>query len=198
MGTIYAWVEVHEDFQEVRRSLRRKESAFRVLTPWSPFLFSFLCLLLRAAPVAYGHCQERGWIRAVAAGLRHSNVRSEPSLWPIPHLMWCQILNPTSEARDWNCILMDTSWVLNLLSHNGNTTTTLLKWICLRTPVSSPFLRLLSQLPLTLLTKEHKKIHAFKNFWWPSYGTIREYTGLEGSLVWVFYLFFESRTRKHH
>ena len=34
----------------------------------------------------------------------------------------CQILNPLSEARDRTCILMDTSWVLNLLSHNGNST----------------------------------------------------------------------------
>ena len=29
-----------------------------------------------------------------------------------------QILNALSEARDWTCILMDTSRVLNLLSHN--------------------------------------------------------------------------------
>ena len=31
-----------------------------------------------------------------------------------------QILNPLSEARDWNCLFMDTSWILNLLSRNGN------------------------------------------------------------------------------
>ena len=36
------------------------------------------------------------------------------SLWP------CQILNPLSEARDQAHILMDTTQVLNLLSHNGN------------------------------------------------------------------------------
>ena len=30
------------------------------------------------------------------------------------------ILNPLSEARYWTHILMDTSWVLNLLSHNRN------------------------------------------------------------------------------
>ena len=30
-----------------------------------------------------------------------------------------QILNPLSKARDQICILKDTSWVLNLLSHNG-------------------------------------------------------------------------------
>ena len=36
------------------------------------------------------------------------------SLWQ------CGILNPPSEARDRTCILMDTTWVLNPLSHSGN------------------------------------------------------------------------------
>ena len=37
------------------------------------------------------------------------------------HTMWqCQILNPLSKSRDWTCILMDTSRVLNPLGHNGN------------------------------------------------------------------------------
>ena len=35
------------------------------------------------------------------------------SLWQ------CQILNTTSEARNWTLILMDTSQVLNQLSHMG-------------------------------------------------------------------------------
>ena len=35
------------------------------------------------------------------------------SLW-----QW-QIFNPLSEARDWTCILKETMWVLNKLSHNG-------------------------------------------------------------------------------
>ena len=34
-----------------------------------------------------------------------------------------QILNPLSEARDRICILMDTSWALNWLSHSGNSVT---------------------------------------------------------------------------
>ena len=32
----------------------------------------------------------------------------------------CWILNPLSETRDRTCILMNTSWVFNLLSHSGN------------------------------------------------------------------------------
>ena len=35
-------------------------------------------------------------------------------------LCQCWILNPLNEARDQTHILMDTIWVLNLLSHNGN------------------------------------------------------------------------------
>ena len=37
------------------------------------------------------------------------------------HSSWpCQILNPLSETKDRTQILMDTSQVLNLLSHNRN------------------------------------------------------------------------------
>ena len=32
----------------------------------------------------------------------------------------CWICNSPSKARDWTCILMDTNWILNLLSHSGN------------------------------------------------------------------------------
>ena len=39
----------------------------------------------------------------------------------LQHSSWqCQILNPLNRARDWTCILMDTSRVFNPLSHNGN------------------------------------------------------------------------------
>ena len=40
-----------------------------------------------------------------------------------------QIPNPLSEARDGTCILMDTSQVLNWLSHNGNSKYNILKVI---------------------------------------------------------------------
>ena len=42
------------------------------------------------------------------------------------HDSWhCWILNPLHEARDRTCILMETSWVLNLWSHNGNSNSTI-------------------------------------------------------------------------
>ena len=36
------------------------------------------------------------------------------------HLQQHQVLKPLSQARDWTPIFMDTSQVLNMLSHNGN------------------------------------------------------------------------------
>ena len=41
---------------------------------------------LRVTPVACGDSQARGPIRATAASLHHSNIRSEPCLQPTPQL----------------------------------------------------------------------------------------------------------------
>ena len=70
------------------------------------FLFCF-GLFFRATPAAYGSSQARDWIRAAAAGLHHSSWQR-------------QIHKPLNEARNPTCILMNTSRVLNLLSHSGN------------------------------------------------------------------------------
>ena len=50
------------------------------------FLFDLICLFAysRAAPAAYGGSQARGQTGATAAGLHHSNIRSEPRLQPTP------------------------------------------------------------------------------------------------------------------
>ena len=69
------------------------------------FFFFFFCLF-RATHTAYGGgSQARGIIGAAAASLHHShsNMGSEPHLWPT----WqYQILNPLSEARDQTSNLM--------------------------------------------------------------------------------------------
>ena len=52
------------------------------------FLFFFFVFLpfLGPLPAAYGGSQARGQIRAVAAGLHHSNAGSELRLQPTPQL----------------------------------------------------------------------------------------------------------------
>ena len=62
------------------------------------FLFCFVFLLFRAAPVAYGGAQASGPIGAIATGLHHSSQQR-------------QILNPMSGARDGIHVLMDPSRV---------------------------------------------------------------------------------------
>ena len=72
--------------------------------------------------MAYGSSQGSGQTGAAAAGLHHShsNARSELRLQPIPQLLATLDSQPTERGQDQTLILMDTSWVLNLLSHNGN------------------------------------------------------------------------------
>ena len=55
----------------------------------SSALFLFVCLLFRAALMAYGGSQPRGTIRAIAASLRdsYSIARSELCLQPIPQFI---------------------------------------------------------------------------------------------------------------
>ena len=74
-------------------------------------------LLFRATPAAYGTSQAKGSIGAVADRLHHShsNAGSEPHLGLSPQLMAMR-----KEARNQTQILMDTSRVHNLLSHDGD------------------------------------------------------------------------------
>ena len=80
------------------------------------FAILFFCLF-RAAPVAYGGSQARGWIRAVAAGLWHSHsiAGSELCLNLYHRSRQHQILNPLSKAKHQTCILMDASQIWHLL-----------------------------------------------------------------------------------
>ena len=86
------------------------------------WLFFFVFDLFRAAPAACGVSEARHWIGATAAGPphSHSNARSQACRWPTPQLTAIPIFNPLSEARDWTCVLMDTSQIRSPLNHNGN------------------------------------------------------------------------------
>ena len=66
-------------------------------------------MLSRAAPMAYGSSQARGWIGAIAASLHHShsNAGSGPCLWPTPQLMATPDPRPTEQGHRLNYILMD-------------------------------------------------------------------------------------------
>ena len=57
--------------------------------------------------LAYTTATETRWDPSHICNLHHTSQK-------------CEILNLMSEARDRTCILMDTSRVCNLLSHNGN------------------------------------------------------------------------------
>ena len=81
------------------------------------FFFHF-----RVTPVAYRSSQAKGQIGAAAEAYTTATEVQDPS-----HIcdlcqsfQQCQILSPLSETKDQTRILMDTSWVLNLLSHNRN------------------------------------------------------------------------------
>ena len=87
-----------------------------------PCLTFFFFFLFRAVPAAYESSWARGPIGAPApagavrcAGLHHSHICDR-----CHSLQQHWILNSLSEARDQTHILMDTSRVLNPLSHNRN------------------------------------------------------------------------------
>ena len=86
------------------------------------YIYVYIYIFFRAKSVAYGSPPPRRQIRDAAAGLHHShsNTTSEQNLQLMPQLTASQILNPMREATDWTHIFMDTSQVLNLLSHNRN------------------------------------------------------------------------------
>ena len=75
------------------------------------FFFLFFFLLFKAAPVAYGSSSARGLIRAVTTAYATATAMPDPShVCNLHHSSrQCRILNPLSEARDRNCIFLDTS-----------------------------------------------------------------------------------------
>ena len=82
----------------------------------------FFFFLFRAAPMAYGSSQARDHIGAQLPAYTTATAMPGPSCVCDLHRSSRQrrILSPLSEARDRNCVFMDTGQVLNPLSHNGN------------------------------------------------------------------------------
>ena len=70
-------------------------------------------MLFRASPTSHGSSQARGQIGATVAGLHHShsNEGSEQHLQLTPQLTATPDPGPLSKARDWTCILMNTSQI---------------------------------------------------------------------------------------
>ena len=77
---------------------------------------------IKATCAAHGNSQARSWIGAAAAGLYTTAIATpDPSQSMIYSAPCGNAGSLTYWARGWNHILMDTIWVLNPLSHNGNT-----------------------------------------------------------------------------
>ena len=121
----------HQQHKEVWGRGETTEILFRYLFPqissWSAGIGFFVCLffvfvfcLFRAAPVAYGGSQARGWIGAVATSLCHSNTGSEPHLQPIPQLTVVPDPQPTEQGQGSNLCPHGYQSHSFLLSHDGN------------------------------------------------------------------------------
>ena len=89
--------------------------------------FYFIFWLFRTAPEVYGSSQARGRIGAAAAGLHHSS--RDPSCI-------CNLYHSSRQCR------MDTSQVLDPLSHNGNSlpvflSSTIFNWIIITITITA-------------------------------------------------------------
>ena len=90
--------------------------------PGGPFWVSFFLFVFTAAPAAYGSSQVRGESGAVAAGLHHSHgtPRSKLHLFPMSQLVALPDLQPTERGQGPNLHPHGLYWVVNPLSHKGN------------------------------------------------------------------------------
>ena len=84
------------------------------------FIYLFLIFIFMATPGAYGSSQSRGQVRdaATATAIAMMDMRQGFNLHHSSRQ--CQIHIPLSKAIDRACIRVDTSRVLNPLSHNRN------------------------------------------------------------------------------
>ena len=121
--TLPSRVSLRYSFQPIINSNHKtfliNQQAFRVLTPETAILFYFC--LFRAPPATYVGSQARGPTGAASVSLHHSHSNARPSMSATyTDRGKAGPFNPLSKARDRTCILMDTSRILNQLSHHGN------------------------------------------------------------------------------
>ena len=95
---------------------RNCKNSTRDMLIWESFF------LFMATPTTYGSSWARGRIVATAGAQATDKAMMDQSHICNIHysLQRCQILNPLSETRERTRILTETCWVLNLLSHSGN------------------------------------------------------------------------------
>ena len=96
------------------------------------FLFLFL-LLFFLGPHLWHMKVSRLGVKLEMQLLAYATATAMPypsCICNLHHSSWqCLILNPLNESGDQTHILMDTSWVLNSLSHNGNSQIIFLRYI---------------------------------------------------------------------
>ena len=87
------------------------------------FLFYFVLFIILGANLRYMEVPRLG----VESKLQLLAYTTTTLTWDLSHIFNLhhssqqrRILNPLNEARDGTHFLVDTSWVLNLLSHSGN------------------------------------------------------------------------------
>ena len=86
------------------------------------FLFFFCILWLHLQHVEVPRLGVKSELKVQAIATAIATAMWDPSrVCNLHHCSWqCQIFNSLSEARDWTCILVVTSWVHSPLSHRGN------------------------------------------------------------------------------
>ena len=93
-------------------------------------------------------------------------TRDPSRVCDLPHSLWqLQIFNQLNKARPDICTLMDTSQVLNPLSHNRNSSIVMLRWIHVVWISGSLHPVLLLSLQCTYITTICLSVHLLRDIW---------------------------------
>ena len=113
----------------------RDHTCILMNTSWVPFCWAtirtperylLIDFFFKASPERYGSSWGRG-VKLEQQLLACTTVTATPDtshVWDLYPCLWQSwVINPPSESKDQTHKLLDTSWVLNGLSHNGNSHT---------------------------------------------------------------------------